>query len=121
MSTPSWDHRKQIVPDGNQKSRSSTHVRCGLDVALALDATPHEPPLEEQEIVLLPAFVADLQIRRFHLFARLNRHLLPDINFEPVAPWRQALVHAIWVVDCGLLSLRAIDTVGGYAVPLGMV
>jgi SAM-dependent methyltransferase len=92
-----------------------------LRTPIALDATPDERPLEEQELALLRAVAPNLQIRPFHLFARFNRYVLPDSDLERAAPWRRALVRAIWVVDYGLLSLPGVDTMGGYAVLLGAV
>ena len=92
-----------------------------LRMPVPLDATPDERPLEVGELRLIQRVLSDLEIRPFHLFARLSRYILPNSDLERAAPWRRALLRSIWVADYGLLSLPIVSAMGGYAVLSGTV
>jgi 2-polyprenyl-3-methyl-5-hydroxy-6-metoxy-1,4-benzoquinol methylase len=86
---------------------------------VATHATPDERPLEPSEVGLVRRHIADLQVRPFGLLGRLDRFILPNFNYERSAWHRRAISNFLATLDCVLLSVPGVDSLGGTAVLYG--
>jgi 2-polyprenyl-3-methyl-5-hydroxy-6-metoxy-1,4-benzoquinol methylase len=90
-------------------------------VPVRTNATPDERPLERPELAIIQRYFPEWHFRHFLLFARLDRFLFLNRNYEHSPRFRRVLSDALAIVDYGLLSLPGARNLGGTAVIAGRV
>ena len=93
--------------------------RIRFMVPVHTDVTPDERPLEKGEVRIIAKHIAGLRLRRFALFGRLDRFILPNYNYERASAIRRAIVNTLALTDALLLALPGIRSMAGTAVFYG--
>jgi 2-polyprenyl-3-methyl-5-hydroxy-6-metoxy-1,4-benzoquinol methylase len=88
-------------------------------VPVHTEVTPGERPLEMRDLAILRKIIPDLRKTHFHFLARLRRFVIPDNRYEQAAWWRRRLADALHAFDRMVLSLPAIEHLGGIGVLYG--
>lgn len=114
-----WAAPGALMVFGEPINFSSLVRRVRALIPVRTDATPDERPLERAEIALLRRYVPDLKLRHFNLWARLNRFVLPDYNYEESSRPKRAIANVNAVIDYALLSIGPLQRFAGYAVMYG--
>jgi 2-polyprenyl-3-methyl-5-hydroxy-6-metoxy-1,4-benzoquinol methylase len=79
--------------------------RLRLMIPLETEHTPGERPLEQAELDLVARHVAGLRLRHYRLLARLDRFILPSLNYERSSVLRRGLLSLVTVLDEALLCV----------------
>ena len=95
---------------------SRTLRRIRLMLPLHTDATPDERPLEEAELSVVSRHLRDVTLRYFDFLGRLDRFIIPSMNFEKSSSVRRAVSSVLRVVDFGLLSIPLAQRLAGSCV-----
>jgi SAM-dependent methyltransferase len=83
-------------------------------VPVPVDGTPDERPLRREELRKILSYFPELKFQYSHLFARLNRVILPGLNnYEAASSTRRKVVDAIQWTDYVLLALPGVRHFAG--------
>jgi 2-polyprenyl-3-methyl-5-hydroxy-6-metoxy-1,4-benzoquinol methylase len=89
-------------------------------VPIHTHATPDERPLEKAELSIILRHLPGLEMKWFHLLARLNRFILPDHHTYERAPLlRRLLLDTLGRMDEWVLSVPRLEALGGMCVMYG--
>jgi len=88
-------------------------------IPVKTDATPGERPLVAAEVRLVKRHLVDFGMRHYLLFGRLDRFILDHYNYERTALLRRSIMNAIALIDYALLSVPAVNRLGGACVMYG--
>jgi hypothetical protein len=88
-------------------------------VPIHTDATPDERPLEKAELSIILRHLPELEMKWFHLFARLDRFILRNNNYERSPLLRRLATDLLGRVDQLLLSVPRLQPLGGMCVMYG--
>lgn len=95
---------------------SRTLRRIRLMLPLHTDATPDERPLETGELAVVSRHLRDAEFRYFDFLGRLDRFIIPSLNFEKSSVVRRAVSSLCRVIDYGLLSMPGVQRLAGSCV-----
>jgi 2-polyprenyl-3-methyl-5-hydroxy-6-metoxy-1,4-benzoquinol methylase len=95
---------------------SRTLRRIRLMLPLHTDATPDERPLETSELAVVSRHLRDAEFRYFDFLGRLDRFIIPTLNFEKSSAVRRAVSSLFRVIDYGLLSMPGVQRLAGSCV-----
>jgi 2-polyprenyl-3-methyl-5-hydroxy-6-metoxy-1,4-benzoquinol methylase len=98
-------------------SKALRNVRMLLPIRT--DATPDERPLERAELDIVARHVANMQVRYFSIFTRLNRFVLTNMNYEKSSAPRRMVFNLLTFADYAILSVSLFQPLAGTAVMHG--
>ena len=88
-------------------------------VPVHTEVTPGERPLERKELEIVRAHLSDLQMRHFNFLGRLNRFVLPCLQYENAPRSRRLAADALAAIDQLVLGVRGLESLGGMGVLYG--
>lgn len=90
--------------------------RLRFAVAADTEHTPDERPLEPAEIAIIKRCLPEAHVRYFRAFARLDRYVLPDMQYESAPKWRKSAYGLIAALDWAILSVAPLQRLASSAV-----
>jgi len=114
-----WTKPEGLLVFGEPVNLAPALRRLRLMIPVETDATPDERPLVRSEVDLIRRYVPDLRRRHYSLFARLDRFILVNFNYEKSSLLRRTIVNGLGLLDYALLSLPGLSRLGGNCVMYG--
>jgi 2-polyprenyl-3-methyl-5-hydroxy-6-metoxy-1,4-benzoquinol methylase len=88
---------------------SPTLRRLRFAVAADTEHTPDERPLERAELAVIARRLPEVRFRYFRALGRVDRYVLPSMQFETAAAWRKLAYGALSAFDYALLSVPGLE------------
>jgi len=115
----SWAKPGGTIILGEPVNLSNAVRKFRQALPIETDHTPDERPLERPELAIVRRHVADMQVRYFSIFTRLNRFVLTNMSYETSSALRRMIFDLLAMADYAILSVPFFHRLAGTAVMHG--